>query len=367
MVESFSSIPLLDLSQAASPDTRPRFLADLRYAVVRVGFFYLKGHRIPDAVQKAFVDKSVEFFDLPIEKKREVDMINSPHFTGYTGYTEEKTKDEPDYRETVTLVVKDLPAPAPDQPLYRNLIGPNQWPSEVDVPGFRQAIKTYLHEVCRLMEEFKILIAEALGLEPTALLPFFDNHAGDRFKLIKYPPPPQNPGEDDSSFSGIGPHKDGTFLTFLLQGTAHSGLEIQNKSGQWIPANPIPGTLVVNIGRLLESLTEGVCNATTHRVSLRAANFVDEAGRPLGPRYSFPVFQVLRWDRPRKEFVVNIPAEIADPVRGEKIISDVQGQPREEYDRCLGNAVFKGYALKYSHVSQKYYPDVLAEARITRI
>ena len=103
MIENFASIPILDLSQASSPSTRPRFLSDLQHALVRVGFFYLKGHRIPETVQKTFINRAIDFFDLPIEKKREVDMINSPHYNGYTGYTQEKTKDEPDYRETITV------------------------------------------------------------------------------------------------------------------------------------------------------------------------------------------------------------------------------------------------------------------------
>lgn len=58
-----------------------------------------------------------------------------------------------------------------------------------------------------------------------------------------------------TEFQGGGPHKDGLFLTYLLQGTGHSSLEVQNKVDEWIAAPPIPGTLVVNIGRSLGAIT----------------------------------------------------------------------------------------------------------------
>lgn len=246
-----------------------------------------------------------------------------------------------------------------------------KWPDESSIPGFRQAVRNYLSAVHRLADEFKVLVAEALDLEPTALLRFFNDRPGDRFKLIKYPQPSSisSKGEEEGQegFSGIGPHKDGTFLTFLLQGTAHSGLEIQNKRGEWIPAQPIPGTLVVNIGRMFEALTGGICTATTHRVNLREENFVDEAGNLLGPRYSFPMFLPFRLDLAESEMPLKMPDHIADSVRGEKVESDARGMSQAVYNVQVGDGVFMGSAIKHPRVAHRWYPEILARSQAASI
>jgi isopenicillin N synthase-like dioxygenase len=247
-----------------------------------------------------------------------------------------------------------------------------EWPDESHVPGFRQAVRNYIRAVHDLADEFKILVAEALDLEPSALLRFFDDRPGDRFKLIRYPPPSSiGPRESDEqheeAFSGIGPHKDGTFLTFLLQGTPHSGLEIQNKRGEWIPALPIPGTLVVNIGRMFEALTGGICTATTHRVSLREQNFMDDAGTQLGPRYSFPMFLPFRLDLTESEMPLEIPEHIADYVRGEKVKSDARGMSQAVYNVRVGDGVFMGSAIKHPRVAHRWYPEILASSQAASI
>ena len=96
---TFTSIPVLDLSLIDSPDTKPIFLSALREALVVVGFFYLKSTTISAEVQKAFVQKSKDFFDLPLEKKLEIDMINSKHFLGYSRLGCERTAKKIDHRE----------------------------------------------------------------------------------------------------------------------------------------------------------------------------------------------------------------------------------------------------------------------------
>lgn len=96
---SFTSIPILDLSLAESPATKPSFLAQLREALVVVGFFYLKNTSIPKHVQTEFVQKSMDLCNLPLEKKQEIDMIHSKHFLGYSRMGLEKTAQKTDCRE----------------------------------------------------------------------------------------------------------------------------------------------------------------------------------------------------------------------------------------------------------------------------
>lgn len=209
-----------------------------------------------------------------------------------------------------------------------------------------------------LAESFPGLIAEALELPSTAFDPAFDSPQQHKLKLIKYPPPP---GTSNAEFQGVGPHKDSGFLTFLLQGTPHHGLEVQNKTGTWIPAPPLPGTLVINIGRSLEALTGGICTATTHRVSLRPENFQDIAGS-LGPRFSFPVFQGVSLDLSADTISLKIPAQIRDLVKNDQVQSDAEATFNEIFRGSIGQGTFIARVTSHQDVGQRWYPEILAKA-----
>jgi len=66
---SFSTIPILDLSLAKNPETKPQFLNALRHALLEVGFLYLKNVGIPDELTQAVIREGIAFFDLPVEEK----------------------------------------------------------------------------------------------------------------------------------------------------------------------------------------------------------------------------------------------------------------------------------------------------------
>ncbi|QMW35946.1 hypothetical protein G4B84_011475 [Aspergillus flavus NRRL3357] len=382
MAVNFTQIPTIDLAHAQCPVTKASFLSDLRDAIVKVGFFYLKNHGVPNNVERNFVEQSVKFFDLPLEDRLEVEMLHSKHFLGYVREQNEKTAQRTDFRETFNLGM-DLAAPGEEEPAYRNMSGPNlvrmtfscalcggpsliemndtiKWPNETAIPGFRAAMEDYVKHIQTLGDDFKVLVAEALDLEPTAFLRFFDEQPQDRLKLAKYPVPSSiADSEPSGSFQGIGPHKDSSFLTFLLQGTPHRGLEVQNKSGEWIPAPPVPGTLVVNIGRMFEALTGGVVTATTHRVSLEEKNFVDRDGRPLGPRFSFPMFQLLALDLRRDQMTLDMPPHIVKLAKEIKVMSDAEKFFEEMFRDCAGSGLFMARVIKHEDVARKWYPDVL--------
>lgn len=98
----------------------------------------------------------------------------------------------------------------------------------------------------------------------------------DRLKFIKYPPAV-------AGSQGVGPHKDSTGLfTFLTQDTV-GGLQVMNRSGQWIDAPPMKDSLVVNIAQGFEAITGALCPATTHRVIVSSSKasincFSDDQG-----------------------------------------------------------------------------------------
>lgn len=81
---SFTSIPLLDLSLSRNPDTKPAFLESLREALLEVGFLYIKNTGIDDTLIQDVITQGKAFFDLPEEKKLEIQMKKVPSFLGAT-------------------------------------------------------------------------------------------------------------------------------------------------------------------------------------------------------------------------------------------------------------------------------------------
>lgn len=116
-------------------------------------------------------------------------------------------------------------------------------------------------------------------------------------KIVRYPGRDQT-GDDQ----GVGAHKDGGFLTLLLQD--EKGLQV-DYGGSWIDADPIPGTFVVNIGELLELASNGHLRATVHRVVTPQAGV---------ERYSVPFFFSARLDAEIP--LLGLPAELAIEARG---------------------------------------------------
>ncbi|KAJ5220378.1 Oxidoreductase 2OG-Fe(II) oxygenase family [Penicillium chermesinum] len=297
------------------------------------------------------------------------------------GHNYEFTKHSADLHELRYQFISkmvELPAPGPDEPLYRNICGPNQvrsqfhrphdrqliigqWPDSTALPGFREAIENYIAQITNLSGKFTALIAEALDLPPNAFDEAFDNPQQHKLKLIKYPPPPPDHSEA-TGFQGVGPHKDSGFLTFLLQATPHHGLEVQNKAGDWISAPPIPDTFVINIGRALEAMTGGVCTATTHRVSLLKKNFVDSKGASLGARFSFPVFQGVSPDLSADKITLVVPQHIRDLVKDAKVKSDAEATFNQMFKRNLGEGTLVARVTSHQDVGQRWYPEILARA-----
>lgn len=144
-------LPILDLSQANSPHPRKQLLKQLHDALFNVGFLYIKNHGVSYETITALTSLLPILFDQPNEAKALLSKMNSPHFLGYSGFAEEVTLGQQDLREqfdfaTELPVIYDPGCQAPNtnngkdfSKLYYRLRGPNQWPSEERIPGFRKA------------------------------------------------------------------------------------------------------------------------------------------------------------------------------------------------------------------------------------
>ncbi|KAL8700442.1 MAG: hypothetical protein Q9201_005447 [Fulgogasparrea decipioides] len=353
---SFDSIPVLDLSLARNLETKPAFLESLRHALLEVGFLYIKNTGIEDELIEDVITQGKAFFDLPDEKKLEVQMKNAPSFLGMNPSS-----------ANILLELKhariDLstphPLPKPSDPIYYNLLAPNQWPDPFYLPSFRRTFESYIARMSTLSTTFTSLIAEALHLPSTVFDRFFDRDQQHKLKIIKYPDLASLPADQQSQQQGVGPHKDSMLTSYLLQASHHRGLQAQNLNGEWIDCPPIQGTLVVAIGQGLEALTHGVCASTTHRVLSPAAG--------QGPRFSIPFFQGVSYDATFEH--VDIPKEIMDmrtmllEKRGLEKRDDVEFTFRKGKWGHLGEATLVNRIRSHPDVGKRWYPEILKRVR----
>ena len=150
--EAMANLPILDLSLADDPSQRPYLLQQLHTALYDEGFLYITNHGVPQDVILSLVEKLPALFDLPDQTKAAFSKLNSPHFLGYSGFAEETTLGKEDLREQFDFAT-ELPVIWQEtreydmkqdsdrdfSKLYWRLRGPNQWPAEADLPGFREA------------------------------------------------------------------------------------------------------------------------------------------------------------------------------------------------------------------------------------
>jgi len=347
-MSSFSSIPILDLSVARNPETKPAFLEELRYVLLEVGFLYLKNVGIPHELVQEVIKEGVAFFDLPMQEKLAIEMKNAPSFLGYSRLAAEITAHATDHREQIDLST-DHPIRTSDQPLYRNLFAPTQWPSAAHLPHFRSVFSKYITLMGEMSIFFTSLIAESIGLSADAFEKYFEEHQQHKLKIVKYPDVGElglgEPGQ------GVGPHKDSMLSSYLLQVGEQKGLQVQNANGEWIDCVPIEGTLVVAVGQGMEALTKGVCKSTTHRV------LSPEKGK--GPRFSVPFFQGVSLDA---EFeAMEVPQEVLK-LRKERR-DDVEFTFKKGKYKCLGEATLMNRIKSHPDVGERWYPELLREIR----
>lgn len=298
MSSSFTSIPILDLSLADSPTTRPQLLHQLHHVLTDIGFLYIKNHNVPPTTVSDLTSSLPPLFNLTDPAKDEAALENSPHFLGYSKLGSERTAHREDLREQFEFATElpDRFDPERGDPWFVRLQGPNQWPSSAD-PSLRGIVERYIADLTDLSERFLVLVAEALSLPPRIFFPFLSEQ--HRLKLVHYHDPSSGDdavmngdGESSSELKqGVGPHKDSSgWWTFLLQASPPEvkGLQVLNRDGDWIDVPNIPGTFVVNIGQAFEAVTNGLCRATIHRVMLPSSSSSSSQGYH---RYSVPFFQ----------------------------------------------------------------------------
>jgi isopenicillin N synthase-like dioxygenase len=251
---------------------RAAFAHALGESFAQYGFAVVADHELDPRLIAAANARVREFFALPATVKQRYHVPGGKGQRGYTPFGVEAAKGAAlvDLKE-FWHIGRDLP----EGHSSRAFMADNLWPEEVH--GFRRDLYALFEALDALGA--RLLASVALHLE----LPedFFDaavREGNSILRLLHYPPTPAG-----AQGMRAHPHEDINALTLLL-GAEEAGLQLLDRNGRWLDVNPPEGAVVVNIGDMLQRLTNHVLPSTTHRV----VNPPPE--RAHLPRYSMPFF-----------------------------------------------------------------------------
>lgn len=264
-------VPTLDMRRYDSD--REVFVAELGAAYREFGFCCISHHGLDTALVERAYDAFRAFFALPVEVKRQYHLAGCGGARGYTAFGVETAKDaqHADLKEFYHIG-REIPRDS----RYAEVMAPNIWPAEV--ADFKDAGYALYQALDQLGSRVLSALALHIGLPENW---FADKtHFGNSIlRPLHYPPITQ----DDIPNVRAGAHEDINLIT-LLVGASAEGLQVKTREGDWLPITTQDDAIVVNIGDMLQRLTNHVYPSTTHRV-INPQN--DNARKP---RYSVPYF-----------------------------------------------------------------------------
>ena len=281
--DSEEEIPTLDISPYLNnrPGGCQIAATQLRDISRTIGFFYLKGHGIPQELIDSVFEQARLFHALPLEIKKKIPYFDTGGFkSGYQPCSEDG------YQHRNINIISNAKANlvakfginreggsgglSMSEDERRTRV--NIWPE--NLPGFKETLLAYQGSIEQLGRKFLVLWAASLKLP----LDYFDRFFATPHVTMNllYYPPQQIVGERQY---GIAPHTDNAMMTFLAQQGVR-GLAVRMPSGHWREVDIVPGTLLVNTGNLIVRWTNNEYLSTKHRV-------INTSGVE---RYSIPVF-----------------------------------------------------------------------------
>lgn len=269
------NIPSVDLTDFLSGDRdrKEKFISQIGNAYEEIGFVALKGHFLTDELTNNLYQEVEKFFCLPQEVKEKYEIEGIGGQRGYTSFGKESAKgsNTADLKEFWHF----------GQEVTDNEALKNEYPNNVivqELPNFNKiGIETY-----KMLEKTAVYVLRSLALYIGLDEFYFDKyvHNGNSIlRPIHYPP---IQGEHKGAVRAAA-HGDINLIT-LLMGASAAGLEVQAKSGEWIAVTALPEQLVINVGDMLERLTNNKLRSTIHRVVNPPREDWDK------PRYSIPFF-----------------------------------------------------------------------------
>lgn len=252
-----AGIPSVNLTDfiSGTAEQKAAFVQALGRAYEDIGFVAVRGHFLSDALSEQLYAEVKAFYNLPIETKEKYEVPGLAGQRGYTSFGKEhaKGRSEGDLKEFWQFgqwVDANDPLRA-------------EYPDNVSVEEYPNFNKLGKEAYQRLEETGKHMlraIALYLGLDEF----YFDEKiekGNSILRAIHYPPITNEP----KSAVRAAEHEDINLIT-LLMGASAEGLEVLNKQNEWVAITALPDQLVVNVGDMLQRLTNNVLKSTTHRV-----------------------------------------------------------------------------------------------------
>ena len=276
-------IPKLNLLNFTRGDaaSKSQFVKELGDAYSDIGFVAIRNHGISEDFLNELYGSVTEFFQLPIDIKLQYDDSLGGGQRGYTGFAKEHAKNRVmgDLKEFWHFgqYINNEVAHAPSYP-------PNKTVKEL--PKFN----VLGEQLYKSLEETGRVVLRAIALYLELEEDYFDAkifNGNSILRAIHYPPILQEPGDAIRS----GEHEDINLIT-LLVGASADGLEVLNRKGDYIAVTKVEDHIVVNVGDMLQRLTNDKLRSTTHRVVNPPKEKWDK------PRFSIPFFLHPRPETP---------------------------------------------------------------------
>lgn len=290
-------IPSLNLSDfiGSDPASQDRFVKDLGKAFNEIGFVSITHHLLSASLQNELYQVVRLFFALPDPIKQKYEVKGLAGQRGYTSRGKEHAKGRTtgDLKEFYHIgqELDETEQAAMEYP-------PNVWPAEV--PNFKKACL----EAFRALEGTGLAILEAIARYLDLPDDYFVGKVLKGNSILRpiHYFPIVDPGEVEPDAVRAAAHGDINLIT-LLMGASAEGLQVLCRDGRWIPVTVTPDQLVVNVGDMLERLTNGKLKSTIHRVVNPPPELM------ATPRYSIPFFM-----HPRSEMDLSSLASCVDEI-----------------------------------------------------
>ncbi len=274
----YDEIPSLDLADfyGDDPSKKSKFVQALSDAYNNIGFVAIRNHFLSRSMQEDIYKSIIAFFSLPDETKKKYERTDLAGQRGYTGKGKEhaKGRNTGDLKEFYHIGQE-----LPDNILRKENYPANLWPDEV--PGFKESTV----DVFRALEKTGHLMLNAIAIGLNLPENYFEEkvkHGNSILRPIHYYAI-DKPDDVPSDAVRAAEHGDINLIT-LLMGASAEGLQVLRRDNKWIPITALPDQLVVNVGDMLERLTNGKLRSTIHRVVNPPREQMNK------PRYSIPFF-----------------------------------------------------------------------------
>jgi isopenicillin N synthase-like dioxygenase len=274
-------IQTLDINEfrSSNPADKMAFVEKLGKSFREIGFLIVKGHDVTPELQKTAYDKIDAFFKLPVSEKEKFEVPGIGGARGYTVFGKEHAK------HTHVGDLKEFFHVGVDLPKGHPLEGTKDYPENVSVPVV-EGFDDTLRELFSKLRSLGLELLRAIALDLKLPEDYFDEkvmYGNSILRPIHYPP---LKGDEHPDAVRSSAHEDINLITLLI-GASYPGLQALSRQNEWIPITTEKDQIVVNVGDMLQRLTNHKFVSTTHRVANPPK---DSLSADTSRRYSIPFF-----------------------------------------------------------------------------